>query len=162
MHARTIALSAAGLAVLGTLGLAAPASAGRLDPKIKTAVGRALDWLSREQKRQGYWEANQSQYRVAMTALAGNAMACEGSTTTRRVLESRWCDAGDGVLRYEIRATAFCWQMVRAVVGTLVEVGTGRLRPGDVMGILRARDRALAGNLAPPHGLCLWEVGYSD
>jgi len=85
----------------------------------------------------------------------------EGSTTTRRVLESRWHDMGDGVLRYEIRASAFCWQMVRAIVGTLVEVGAGKRRPGDLMGILRGRDRALAGNLAPPHGLCLWEVGYS-
>jgi hypothetical protein len=59
------------------------AEAGRLDPKVKAAVGRALDWLAREQRRQGYWEANQMQYRVAMTALAGNAMLCEGSTTTR-------------------------------------------------------------------------------
>ena len=37
----------------------------------------------------------------------------EGSSLTRRVLESRWVDEGDGVLRYEIRANAFCWQMVR-------------------------------------------------
>ena len=35
----------------------------------------------------------------------------------------RWVDEGDGVLRYEIRANAFCWQMVRSIVGTLVEVG---------------------------------------
>lgn len=65
------------------LGTSATAQAGRVDAKTKAAVGRALDWLAREQKRQGYWEANQMQYRVAMTALAGNAMACEGSTTTR-------------------------------------------------------------------------------
>ena len=44
----------------------------------------------------------------------------------RRVLESRWHDLGDGVLRYEIRATAFCWQMVRSIVGTLVDVGIGQ------------------------------------
>jgi tRNA pseudouridine38-40 synthase len=50
--------------------------------------------------------------------------------------------------------------MVRAIVGTLVEVGTGKKRPGDLMGVLRARDRANAGQLAPPEGLCLWEVGY--
>ena len=37
----------------------------------------------------------------------------EGSTTMRTVLESSWVDEGDGVLRYEIRAAAFCWQMVR-------------------------------------------------
>ncbi|GIX03868.1 MAG: hypothetical protein KatS3mg113_0874 [Planctomycetaceae bacterium] len=53
------------------------------DPRIKLAVTRALDWLATEQHRQGYWEANSGQYRVAMTALAGNAMLCEGSTTTR-------------------------------------------------------------------------------
>jgi tRNA pseudouridine38-40 synthase len=84
----------------------------------------------------------------------------EGSTTNRRVFESRWHDLGDGVLRYEIRANAFCWQMVRAIVGTLVDVGTGKKRAGDIMAILRARDRADAGRLAPPEGLCLWQVGY--
>lgn len=85
----------------------------------------------------------------------------EGSTTTRRVLESRWHDLGEGVLRYDIRATAFCWQMVRSIVGTLVEVGTGKKRPGELMGILRAKNRSHAGSPAPPEGLCLWEVGYS-
>ena len=85
----------------------------------------------------------------------------EGSTTTRRVLESRWLDLGNGVLRYDIRATAFCWQMVRSIVGTLVEVGTGKKRPGELLGILRAKDRANAGPPAPPEGLCLWEVGYA-
>jgi tRNA pseudouridine38-40 synthase len=76
------------------------------------------------------------------------------------VLESSWVDLGDGVLRYDIRAHAFCWQMVRSIVGTLVDVGVGKLRPGDIMGIVRGRDRGAAGQLAPPHGLCLWEVGY--
>lgn len=60
-----------------------PAWAGKLDPKIKREAGRGLDFLAREQRRQGYWEANGGQYRVAMTALAANAMLCEGSTTTR-------------------------------------------------------------------------------
>jgi tRNA pseudouridine38-40 synthase len=84
----------------------------------------------------------------------------EGSSSTRRVFESRWVDEGDGALRYEIRANAFCWQMVRAIVGTLVEVGAGKRRPGDIMGVLRGRDRQAAGQLAPPRGLCLWDVGY--
>jgi tRNA pseudouridine38-40 synthase len=83
-----------------------------------------------------------------------------GSTTMRRVLESCWHDVGDGVLHYEIRATAFCWQMVRSIVGTLVDVGTGKYTPGDVLAMLRTRDRAVAGRVAPPHGLCLWDVGY--
>ncbi|MGO9872350.1 MAG: tRNA pseudouridine(38-40) synthase TruA [Acidimicrobiia bacterium] len=84
----------------------------------------------------------------------------EGSPLTRRVLDSRWIDEGDGVLRYEIRANAFCWQMVRSIVGTLAEVGSGKRRPGEMMAALRAADRNAAGQLAPPRGLCLWEVGY--
>jgi tRNA pseudouridine38-40 synthase len=86
----------------------------------------------------------------------------EGSSPTRRVLESRFEDHGDGVLVYEIRANAFCWQMVRSIVGTLVEVGRGKRTPGDMLAVIRARERAAAGQLAPAKGLCLWEVGYAD
>ncbi len=78
----------------------------------------------------------------------------------RRVLDTSWTDLGDDHLRFEIMATSFCQQMVRSIVGLLVEVGRGRRHPGDVLAILRARDRSAVGTLAPPHGLCLWEVGY--
>ena len=60
----------------------------------------------------------------------------------RRVLESRWHDLGDGVLRYDIRATAFCWQMVRSIVGTLVDVGTGKIASRRPPGHPARRDRA--------------------
>jgi len=83
-----------------------------------------------------------------------------GSTTVCRVQESCWHDLGDGVLRYDITASAFCWQMVRSIVGTLIEVGMGKVRPGDVLQLLRARDRNAAGRVGAPQGLCLWEVGY--
>ena len=48
----------------------------------------------------------------------------------RRVLDARWDDLGDGVLRFEIEANAFCHQMVRSIVGTLVDVGRGQARAG--------------------------------
>ena len=86
----------------------------------------------------------------------------EGSTTIRRVLESEWSDLGDGVLQYQVKATAFCWQMVRSLVGTQVEAGRGRKRAGEMLSILRAKDRSAAGQLAPPHGLSLWRVDYED
>jgi len=54
-----------------------------LDPKIKKATDKALNWLAAQQKKSGYWEANSGQYRVAMTALSGVALLSEGSTTTR-------------------------------------------------------------------------------
>ena len=84
------------------------------------------------------------------------------STTLRRVFESSWHDLGAGVLRYDITATAFCRQMVRSIVGTLVDVGVGKIRPGEILGIIRARDRAAARRVGAPHGLCLWDVGYDE
>ena len=78
----------------------------------------------------------------------------------RRVLRAEWHDAGDGRLCFDVRATAFCHQMVRALTGTLVEVGLGRRRAGELLGVLRARSRSAAGRVAPAHGLCLHEVGY--
>ena len=82
---------------------------------------------------------------------------------TRNVMLARWSEVGTdygcGLLRFEIRANAFCHQMVRAIVGTMVDAGAGRLQP--------ARFADLAGQ-GPPvcrtgcasSGLCLWEVGY--
>ena len=67
---------------------------------------------------------------------------------------------GDGLLRFEISANAFCHQMVRSIVGLLVDVGRGRSRAGDVLGIIRAQDRQVAPSPAPPQGLCLWSVAY--
>ncbi len=84
----------------------------------------------------------------------------EAPSMVRRVLAAGWDGTADDVLTFEITATSFCHQMVRSIVGTLVEVGIGRKRPGDMRGIIHARDRHRAGQLAPPHGLCLWEVGY--
>jgi tRNA pseudouridine38-40 synthase len=52
--------------------------------------------------------------------------------------------------------------MVRSVVGTMVDVGLGRRRAGEMAGIIRARDRQRAGQLAPPRGLCLWLVRYPE
>ncbi|GAB4139953.1 MAG: terpene cyclase/mutase family protein [Planctomycetaceae bacterium] len=52
------------------------------DEKVEKAVRKALDYLARQQSPQGYWEANGGQYRIAMTALCGMAMLCEGSTAT--------------------------------------------------------------------------------
>jgi tRNA pseudouridine38-40 synthase len=85
---------------------------------------------------------------------------CPESSLVRRVREARWVDSGDGLLRFEVTASAFCHQMVRSVVGTLVEIGRGKRRPGDLTSILAARSRRAAGQPAPPHGLCLWEVEY--
>lgn len=56
--------------------------------------------------------------------------------------------------------TGFLQNMVRILVGTLLEVGYGRMLPEKVAEILQAKDRKLAGPTAPPEGLCLERVDY--
>jgi tRNA pseudouridine38-40 synthase len=78
----------------------------------------------------------------------------------RNVRHAGWSEVDDGVLRFEITANAFCHQMIRSVVGTLVQAGLARKHAGEILGILAGRDRSAAATLAPPHGLCLWHVQY--
>jgi tRNA pseudouridine38-40 synthase len=84
----------------------------------------------------------------------------EPRSLVRRVRRAAWTDLGDGVLRFEIEASAFCHQMVRSIVGTVVAAGLGNVRAGEIRGILRSADRSLAAPIAPPQGLCLWCVAY--
>jgi tRNA pseudouridine38-40 synthase len=84
----------------------------------------------------------------------------EPVSLVRRVTRARWTDLGDDVLQLEISATAFCHQMVRSIVGTMVAAGHGQVRAGDIRAILRSKDRRNAAPIAPPEGLCLWEVSY--
>lgn len=67
---------------------------------------------------------------------------------------------GGQVVELQIRASGFLPQMVRTIVGALVEVGGGRREPAWVADLLRGRDRALSPAPAPPQGLTLWRVGY--
>lgn len=84
----------------------------------------------------------------------------EPPSMVREVRDARWLDLGDGLLRFDISASSFCQQMVRAIVGTLVDMGLGKRTAGEMRGILDARQRSAASGVAPPHGLVLWEVSY--
>jgi tRNA pseudouridine38-40 synthase len=79
--------------------------------------------------------------------------------TVRRLERLSIARDGDRV-EIAARANAFLHQMVRALVGTLVAVGDGRLEPVEVAKILAARDRARAPQMAPAHGLTLERVLY--
>jgi tRNA pseudouridine38-40 synthase len=66
------------------------------------------------------------------------------------------------LVRIEAYANRFLKHMVRAIVGTLVEVGHGKRTPAGLRTVLAAKDRTAAGRTAPPHGLFLVRVDYDD
>lgn len=78
----------------------------------------------------------------------------------REVFRAEWAEGRDGLMRFEIEADGFLKQMVRAIVGTLVEVGRGKIDAEGFQRIIDSRDRRLAGPTAPAHGLFLKEVKY--
>ncbi len=80
----------------------------------------------------------------------------------RRVLEAEWSAGHDDVVEFWVKSTAFCHQMVRSFVGTLVDVGLGRYQPDDIPAMLDAKDRLAAGRVAPPEGLTFWRVEYEE
>ena len=83
----------------------------------------------------------------------------EVSTTVRTVRRSEWRNNA-GLLTYEISGDGFLRHMVRAIVGTLVEVGRGWRQPDQIPALLTGGVRAQAGATAPPHGLFLVAVDY--
>lgn len=84
----------------------------------------------------------------------------EGDALIRRVDRVAVRRGASGLVVVGVDGASFCHQMVRSIVGTLVEVGARRKEPGWVAEVLDARDRAAAGAVAPPHGLTLTSVSY--
>ena len=64
------------------------------------------------------------------------------------------------LLTFTIEGDGFLYKMCRGIVGTLVQVGQGKIAPADIKTILAHRDRRVAGMSAPAHGLVLWKVFY--
>lgn len=81
-------------------------------------------------------------------------------TAVRTVIRAEWKRGRDGLIRFEIEANGFLKQMVRAIVGTLVEVGKDRISVKEFRKILESKERRNAGPTAPAHGLFLKEVKY--
>jgi tRNA pseudouridine38-40 synthase len=91
---------------------------------------------------------------------AFRAAGCSARSTLRRVDSITLTRLHPHLLEVDIRGNAFLRQMVRIIVGTLTEVGTGRLSVGQVSEILASKARVNAGITAPPEGLELVEVRY--
>src|SRR3990172_2629477 len=77
----------------------------------------------------------------------------------RRVFATEFRQQGDHLF-FEIVADGFLRHMIRIIMGTLLDVGRGKLTPDNLKAILEARDRNQASKTISPHALCLLEVGY--
>lgn len=83
----------------------------------------------------------------------------EGATTVRELQRFDWTRDGD-LLTAHVSADAFCWSMVRSLVGAMLAVGEGRRTVAWAIALLDERERASAVAVAPAHGLSLVGVDY--
>ena len=128
--------------------------------ELPLAIGRHYAWHIRR-------KLNVTAMQSAMAHLIGehDFKAFEGtgsprSHTIRRVSIAELSEDVDGALIFKIEADGFLRYMVRNIVGTLVDVGLGKIPPADVKVILESKNRGNASPTAPAHGLFLMEVKY--
>jgi len=88
------------------------------------------------------------------------ASAADKRENTVRTIFRCEVAAKDKWIYIDVEGDGFLYNMVRNIVGTLVDVGTGRWRPEKINEILEAKDRTAAGQLAPAQGLCLMWIKY--
>ncbi|MBN2713047.1 MAG: tRNA pseudouridine(38-40) synthase TruA [Planctomycetes bacterium] len=93
------------------------------------------------------------------TSFSNQECNTEDSDNTRTIDRSELIVTGDRIT-YEIEGRSFLYNMVRNITGTLVDVGLGNLKAGDIPAIFEAKDRQKAGQGAPACGLCLMWIKY--
>jgi len=83
----------------------------------------------------------------------------EVRTNNCQIMEAGWTREDEEYV-FEIRADRFLRNMVRSMVGTMLDVGSGKKSVSELQGIIEARDRSLAGMSAPARGLFIVDIGY--
>lgn len=79
-----------------------------------------------------------------------------------RTLYEVSCTNDENIVQFKIRGNGFLYNMVRIIVGTLLDIGAGKLHIDDVEQIFLKKDRTAAGKTAPPEGLFLWSIKYPN
>lgn len=132
------------------------------DRKTTVRDVRALDIIPQEVIITAHGSGPMAQ----TTNLAGTSTHAEATTPTEATTPA---GAGQGGwestprhIAIEVEADGFLYNMVRNIVGSLVEVGRGKYPPQWIADVIAARDRTVAGPTAPPHGLFLLWVNYPN
>lgn len=144
----------------------------RFDVKEKTYRYRILNADQADVFRRNYtfhypFALDLERMRQATTALVGThdfTSFCSSKTAVSDKVRTIFCidiiKDNDEII-FEVKGNGFLYNMVRILVGTLLEVGAGKRQEVELSTILEKRDRALAGKTAPASGLYLWDVVYN-
>lgn len=131
-----------------------------LNRKLPSAIGRQYAWFIRR-------KLDAAAMRTAISHIIGShdfksfeAAGSPRTHTTRNIMSADLIEHKDGSLIFKIEADGFLRYMVRNIVGTLVDVGLGKITPAKFNDILASKNRSNAGATAPAHGLFLMEVKY--
>ncbi|EQB34560.1 MULTISPECIES: tRNA pseudouridine(38-40) synthase TruA [Virgibacillus] len=82
--------------------------------------------------------------------------------TKQRTLYAVSCGKQGSEIEFIFRGSGFLYNMVRIIVGVLLDIGQGRRQPSDIHDLLAKKDRRLVGETVPPEGLYLWNVRYGE
>jgi tRNA pseudouridine38-40 synthase len=100
---------------------------------------------------------------AAFAASTGSEEDDKERSTVREIYSSELSRSEDGEeLVYTVRGRSFLRYMVRKMVGTLLEVGRGKLAPDDILRLYQSRDRSKSGPTVPPQGLCMVRVEHEE
>ncbi len=127
--------------------------------RVRPVLDRRFCWHVR-------WPVELEPLRAASQCLVGEhdfaafRSANAQSETTVRVIERADWELNVPRLTFAVEGNGFLYNMVRALVGTLVEVGRGKMTPAEFGRVLESGERAQAGRTAPARGLCLMRIRY--
>ena len=93
---------------------------------------------------------------------AFKASGTSSKSSVRTIYRAEVIDAPNNRIYIELTGSGFLYNMVRIISGTLVDVGTEKIKPEDIKNIIESKDRTLAGKTLPPNGLFLVDVKYDN
>jgi tRNA pseudouridine38-40 synthase len=131
-----------------------------LNAPSRSPLNRFTSWLIKEQLDLDAMSEAARAFIGEHDFRAFQAANCAAKTTVRTITGLEITASSDGFITMDVRGTGFLRNMVRIMVGTLVAVGRGRMKPEVVAELLAQGNRSCSGATAPPQGLCLMEVYY--
>ncbi|GAC1465057.1 MAG: tRNA pseudouridine(38-40) synthase TruA [Desulfuromonadaceae bacterium] len=132
-----------------------------INSSVRSPIDRLYSWQVREPLDLAAMEDAARSFVGSHDFAAFRASNCVAKTTVRRIDSVQITRQGTRIT-IDVTGGGFLKNMVRVMVGTLIDIGRGRFTPSDIDMLLQRGDRKEAGSTAPACGLCLIEVVYPE